>query len=762
MYKANFKSLYRLKSIRIILSHRGFGFTEVLIVTGIISVILVATTKVATRAMSVSRAVQAVSSENELQLAVAHILADDEYCKDNLKPITGKLEGSDATMGIGTIDQLAQNSSALVEVNKDINTNITFRNNLQIVKMSLESPISTPQDPHSIEVERHFKVFYKMRGIGNHLNTKNGGSCFNDGTTIDTTGCYSNQCILKYRLDTFNNVTTCKLLSCTDRLLSAEPFVDLSCFTAEKADRKRLLFGCGTTQALGGIETMAIGNDIDNITISGRGNSFIGHEVAYNATVSGNRNTFAGYQAGMQTNINNNSFASTFLGYQAGRSTILQGGTEGNTFLGSQAGRSANITGGRGHTFVGYQSGYNATLTGAEGSTFLGYQAGEDATVTGIGNTFLGAQSGQDSTISGNYNTFLGFGAGYNRNISDSRLINIGNFIVAKQASTPNTISSTPPTPDSTVGYVSITGGLKDCPPNRLPENLSEPPSGALYTNKPHDLKKRRTACVGLSPREHDEKHETLNIGLRFLASGNHYGRLEICNQNGIDCDNVSLETHIHNELHLSSPFQIANTGGGNIREVSLKNHTHTHFAEAGHQHDNLLYGDDVRHAHPFAHINHRNLKNITTTIITSSRSLKKNITPFNSFDTALEDIVNTPLFTYKYKKNNHPHKKRMGIISEELPEHLQIKKTGKVSQPDWPSIYGTFWASLKALSIKFSKFKEHILSELKNIEQESAQLKSELALFPNHLSELELNMNNSHKELSEWEELIMKNEDQK
>ena len=39
-----------------------------------------------------------------------------------------------------------------------------------------------------------------------------------------------------------------------------------------------------------------------------------------------------------------------------------------------------------------------------------------------------------------------------------------------------------------------------------------------------------------------------------------------------------------------------------------------------------------------------------------------------------------------------------MGIISEELPEHLQLKSEGSLSFPDWPSIYGTIWAGIKAL----------------------------------------------------------------
>ena len=93
-----------------------------------------------------------------------------------------------------------------------------------------------------------------------------------------------------------------------------------------------------------------------------------------------------------------------------------------------------------------------------------------------------------------------------------------------------------------------------------------------------------------------------------------------------------------------------------------------------------------------------------------SSRTLKKNIKAFKHFDKALEDILKTPLFSYQFK-DNQPDKKRMGIISEELPEHLQIKS--KSIQPDWPSIYGTLWAGIKALHKLFVDFRKDILSKL-------------------------------------------------
>ena len=110
-----------------------------------------------------------------------------------------------------------------------------------------------------------------------------------------------------------------------------------------------------------------------------------------------------------------------------------------------------------------------------------------------------------------------------------------------------------------------------------------------------------------------------------------------------------------------------------------------------------------------------------------SSRTLKKNIKPFKDFKKALKDLLKTPLFTYEYKKD-HPEKNRMGVISEELPEHLQIKEKEGVSVPDWPSIYGTFWAGIKALHKKFTDFQTKIVSQLKSLSSTIEDLKQQFS----------------------------------
>ena len=51
-----------------------------------------------------------------------------------------------------------------------------------------------------------------------------------------------------------------------------------------------------------------------------------------------------------------------------------------------------------------------------------------------------------------------------------------------------------------------------------------------------------------------------------------------------------------------------------------------------------------------------------------------------------------------------------MGIIAEDLPPHLQIKDQYEPVKPDWVSIYGTFWASIKALFNKVTNLTKSIL----------------------------------------------------
>lgn len=135
--------------------------------------------------------------------------------------------------------------------------------------------------------------------------------------------------------------------------------------------------------------------------------------------------------------------------------------------------------------------------------------------------------------------------------------------------------------------------------------------------------------------------------------------------------------------------------------------------------------------------------------VISSSRSLKTDITLFEDYEQALEDIVETPLFTYKYKHSqDFPNKTRWGVISEELPDHLQLIQEGKPSHPDWPSIYGSFWASIKALYQRITslnqaleefgtQFKsyEQLVDIIFNVQQEMVEFKRQAFFQVSELS---------------------------
>ena len=98
-----------------------------------------------------------------------------------------------------------------------------------------------------------------------------------------------------------------------------------------------------------------------------------------------------------------------------------------------------------------------------------------------------------------------------------------------------------------------------------------------------------------------------------------------------------------------------------------------------------------------------------------SSRVYKKNIKPWTDLEKAIEEIVETPLFTYQYKED-HPNKTRYGVISEELPAHLQILSKDAPSTPDWLSIYGTLWAGIKVLAKWGTNFKEKAAGRAKQM----------------------------------------------
>ncbi len=155
-----------------------------------------------------------------------------------------------------------------------------------------------------------------------------------------------------------------------------------------------------------------------------------------------------------------------------------------------------------------------------------------------------------------------------------------------------------------------------------------------------------------------------------------------------------------------------------------------------------------------------------------SSRALKKNIGSVMNLKKYFQFILKTPLFTYQYKDpSRYPDKIRMGVISEELPNYLQIKKEGELSQPDWVSIYGLFAASIKWIynsiiiseKIAFDKVKAFtdLLIDLgqndKNMNADMDQWTKDFAIAKNHIHTSKSKMKKVRGQISDVRNYIRK-----
>ena len=97
-----------------------------------------------------------------------------------------------------------------------------------------------------------------------------------------------------------------------------------------------------------------------------------------------------------------------------------------------------------------------------------------------------------------------------------------------------------------------------------------------------------------------------------------------------------------------------------------------------------------------------------------------------------------------------------MGIIAEELPENLQIKEKEKVSRPDWPSIYGTFWGAIKAIYEMIQNTDKALNKTNKNLDQEIKKVKKEITdktdqkikILFQEVKELKLKLEDTQREL--------------
>ena len=390
--------------------------------------------------------------------------------------------------------------------------------------------------------------------------------------------------------------------------------------------------------------------------------------------------TAFGFGAGASNNLD--GVLNTYIGYKAGNQNV-----EGdyNTFIGYEAGmnnKGINVL--QANTFIGHKAGYNTTEGGS--NVFLGGEAGYESKEDSSGNTFLGYRAGY-GLQKGYDNVYVGYQAGYSHDgTNPTTLLGSGEWSKIRN----NTFIGYQAGYHLTTGKYNTFIGHQAGQHNTEGEaNIYIGQSAGPLTGAPADISKTGDW--------------QMNIGHLIL------GRIP----------NPKI-----NPLQNSPNIPGRYTPPGVVINGDLK-----------------VKGNIEYNCHPSPCV--------SLPPIPSSKVYKKNIKPFKNFEKALDDIINTPLFTYEYKKD-HPKKSRMGIISEELPEHLQIKDLDsglrrndkssrndgakgkssvkkKPSMPDWPSIYGTFWASIKALFIKFTDFKKTVLNELKIIKEQFTETVKEV-----------------------------------
>ncbi len=484
----------------------------------------------------------------------------------------------------------------------------------------------------------------------------------------------------------------------------------------------------------------------------GQSNTFVGPSAG--RANSGSENTFIGVQTGMaNTTTNGNTFIGAYAGNKnTGGNHVFIGAGAGadnvsasnNTFVGHNAG---NKTTAGDNVFIGREAGFGNT-TGAK-NLFIGYQAGKgrwtnDATskpVTGRNNIAIGNEAGVNLT-NGRGNTFIGNKAG-NKTEGGTGQQGIQNIFIGNVAGEKNTTGA------KNV-FIGVSAGKETTSGNRNifigdTAGRDNTASGFNVIIGPLAGQSNRgsnNVIIG------KEAGNVLNSGTDKTTPANNnifIGHEASKTTAGGITETGSHQMNIGNLLFGTTPTGTPPTGADffatNYKADSLTASEEGHFAING----NLYVKNKI----------YLNCGNTGTTCQqavapASSRVFKNNITLFKNYQYALSVINNTPLFTYYYNKD-HPKHKRMGIISEDLPKHLQIQDNGKPIQPDWVSIYGTLWAGIKALYNRFMDFKKEVLDKihklkitildigkrLEALEKENKALKKENIFFKEQIKSL-------------------------
>ena len=643
-----------------------------------------------------------------------------------------------------------------------------FMQYLNIVKMDLVSAgnpdpaQSTFPTAQNTEVNRRFTVYYKYKQGRVKIDSNAGATC----TSVDTSGCYRLYCELtKYKL-TSATVNECEA-TCTRPNWGGGGSADIKCADGTSAVKVQpdgtTLFGCGTTKAnsdgttafgfnagkaAGGSNNTFMGVNAGKNIPSGKGqNTLIGASAGENT--QGQHNTFIGRTAGKNAKGGNNTFIGTsagnnilsggsnvFIGQKAGRGLPVDigGGTNASTNIGIGRFAGAGIKTGGSNVFIGNQAGYNgnnnntsinqitgsentligsnagSAITGGSSNVAIGNQAGKKLT-TGTQNIFIGKEAGRD-TIEKGRNTFIGTQAGMENTAED-------NIFIGTQAGYKNRDGGRNTIVGTWAGSANISGDNNTF----FGYNAGHNTTGDSNTFIGENAGKDNTVggdniFIGKEAGEENttgddnifigkEAGEENTTGDDNIFIGNEAGEH---NKGGISKTGdyqLNIGNLIFGRMPSTPPGSTINffppTGSG----------TNKYLKDGNNQEEGLvIYGNLYVKGKAFANCGTNGTCQETSISLgtpSSSKIHKKNITPFVEFEKSLIDITTTPLFTYEYK-DDHPNHKRMGIIAEDLPPHLQIKDQYEPVKPDWVSIYGTFWASIKALFNKVTNLTKSIL----------------------------------------------------
>ena len=460
-------------------------------------------------------------------------------------------------------------------------------------------------------------------------------------------------------------------------------------------------------------------NDSTSKPVTGNANVAIGY-MAGTKINTGLRNTFIGEQSGMNNNTGENN---TFIGVETGRENT---GKNDNTYIGSMAGKC--FAKGASNVFIGRQTGWGRTKSGT-------WNCPDNKNLnTGSRNVLIGQDSGY-GLKSGNDNVLIGFQAGFkNAHTNANEITGHSNILIGAKAGIETTSASNNIFIGESAGSKTPVGDNNVVIGKQAGQVLN---SGTDKTTKAsnnifigHETSK--TTAGGIS----ETGSRQLNIGNLLFGI---LPDMNACKENLKDSDTSGC------------------TGGGTTAEKNdAKNFFGSDYlsGKKGLAINGDLY---IVGALKSCDDDGSNCSDIMSapapTTPPSSRVFKNTITLFKNYQYALSVINNTPLFNYYYNKD-HPKHKRMGVISEDLPKHLQIQDKGKPIQPDWVSIYGTLWAGIKALYNRFIGFKKEVtqkfasvIRDIKKLIHNDKELKKRIDTQDNKIKELQKQIKALRKE---------------